>query len=266
MKTAARVSVVPTCRVERTSCEVLHTRDDGQFHQVEDPDGEHVPPAGDLVAAIGEDPPHGRVLVPLGACHPGVEEAVGYQLVPLGNRLQVPPDLVAERVAACRDVVELLEHRHVYVRLDVAHHTRVAVPVPGSPDAACLVDDPDPLEAGPTELSTREDACDASAHDHDVDIVCDRFALYEGSERVVTVTGEVLVGPQVANVCAPGDQPPVAFGEVLGTDGFGVVAGRRRSGPGHAATLCQVRISASWAGSAGTRRSSSTGWYPSLGQ
>ena len=40
----------------------------------------------------------------------------------VGDRVEVPPDLLAERVAGRGDVVHLLEHRHVDVRLDVAHH------------------------------------------------------------------------------------------------------------------------------------------------
>ena len=137
-------------------------------------------------------------------------------------------DLLAERVTPGGDVVELLEHRHVDVRLDVAHHPGVPVPVPGAPDAARLVDDADPLDAGLAELGAGEHPGDPPAHDHDVDLVDDRVALDERRERVVTVAGEVLVGPQVADVGAAGDQPLVAFGEVLGTDGFGVVAARLR--------------------------------------
>ena len=174
---AAGVLVVPPRRVERAPGEVLHARDGGQLHEVEDPDGEDVPAAADLVAAVGADPPPGRVLVPFGAGHPGVEQGIGYEVEPVGDRLEVAPDLLAECVAPGGDVVELLEHRHVDVRLDVAHHARVAVPVPGAPDAAGLVDDADPLDAGLAELGAGEDPGDPAAHDHDIDVVGDRVAL-----------------------------------------------------------------------------------------
>ena len=136
VRAAAGVLVVPPRRVERAPGEVLHARDGGQLHQVEDPDGQHVPAAADLVAAVGVDPPAGCVLVPLGPGHPGVEQGVVHQVEPVGDRLEVAPDLLAEGVTPGGDVVELLEHRHVDVRLDVAHHPGVAVPVPGAPDAA----------------------------------------------------------------------------------------------------------------------------------
>ena len=68
-----------------------------------------------------------------------------------------------------------------------------------------------------------EDPGDPPAHDDDVDLVGDRVALGDRGERVVTVAGEVLVGLQVADVGAVGDQPLVALGEVLGADGLGVV-------------------------------------------
>ncbi len=164
------------------------------------------------------------------------------------------PDLLAEGVPLGRDVVELLEHREVDVRLDVAHHARVAVPVPGAPDAARLVDDADPLDAGLAEVGAGEDAGDPPAHDHDIDVVGDRVALDDRRERVVTVAGEVLVGPQVADVGPAGDQPLVALGEVLGADGLGVVARGRWMEPRHVATLGQVWRSASGAGSSRTLR------------
>ena len=112
---APRVLVLPPCGVERAPGEVLHARDYGKLHEAEDPDGEHVPTAGDLVTAVGADPPPGRVLVPLGAGHPGVEQGVIHQVEPVGDPLEMAPDLLAERVAVGGDVVELLEHRDVAV-------------------------------------------------------------------------------------------------------------------------------------------------------
>ena len=118
--------------------------------------------------------------------HPGVEQGVVHEVEAVGERLEVVQDLLAEGVAPGGDVVELLEHRQVDVRLDVAHHARVAVPVPGAPDAARLVDDADPLDAGLAEVGAGQDPGDPPAHDHDVDVVGDRVALddrREGSSR-----------------------------------------------------------------------------------
>src|ERR1700684_995599 len=115
-------------------------------------------------------------------------------------------DLLAEGVTPGGDVAELLEQREVDVRLDIAHHARVAVPVPGTPDPTRLVDDADPLDAGLAELGPDRDSGDPSAHDHDIDLVDHGSALGDRRERIVTVTGEVLVGLQVADLGAGGGQ------------------------------------------------------------
>ncbi len=223
VRAAAGVPIVPPRRVERAPGKVLHARDGGQLHEVEDPDGQHIPAAADHVAAVGVDPPPGCALVPLGAGHPGVEQGVGHQVEPVGDRLEMEPDLLAERVALGGDVVELFEHGHVDVRLDVTHHAGVAVPVPGAPYAAGLVHDADPLDAGLTEIGGSQDAGDPPTHDHHVDLVGDRVALDYRRERVLAVAGEVPVGPEVADVGAAGDKPLVPFGEVLGPHGLGIV-------------------------------------------
>ena len=190
--------------------------------------------------------------MPFGPGHRRVEEGVGLELEALGDRLEVVPDLLAEGVTPGRDVVELLEHREVHVRLDVAHHARVPVPVPGSADATRLIDDADPLETGLAELGPGQDTGDPPTDDHDVNLVHDGVALDDRCERVITVVGEMLVGPQVADFGPTGDQAPVALGEVLGPDRLGVEDGgslgcrrrflseggrRRWTGPGHGPKL-----------------------------
>ena len=147
------------------------------------------------------------------------------------------PDLLAEGVAPGRDVVELLEHRHVDVRLDVAHHTRVTVPVPGAPDAAGQVHDADPLDAGLAEAGTGEQPRDPPADDHGIDLVDRGVPLDQRCERVLTVPGEVLIGLEVADAGAVGNQSLVALGQVLGADGLGVVAFVRRMEPRHVAAI-----------------------------
>jgi hypothetical protein len=151
-----------------------------------------------------------------------VEERVGHQVVPVGDRLQVLPDLLAERVALLRDVVELLEHRQVDVRLDVAHDAGVAVPVPGAADAAGLIDDADPLDPRLAQVGAGDDPRDPPAHDHHVDLVGDGVALSHRGERVVPEPSEVLVAGQVPDVGAAGDQPLVPLGQVLLADGIWV--------------------------------------------
>ena len=207
---------------------VLHSGDGGQLEQVEDTDRQYVPAAGDLVTSVGADPPAGSIFQPLGAGHPGVEQGVGHEVVPVGDCLEVLEDLLAERVPTRGDVLELFEHRHIDVRLDVAHHARVAVPVPGTPDAARLVDDADPFDARLAEPGSGQGPGDTPAHDHDVDVVGDRLAVHYGGEGIVTVVGEALVVAQVTDGHATGHEPLVALREVLGTDGLGVEVLDRR--------------------------------------
>ena len=230
---AARVLVVPARRVERRPREVLHAVDVGQLQQVQDPHGEHVPAAVDLVAAVRVDAPPRQLVMPFGAQNPRVEEGVVVEVEPVGDRLEVTQDLLTGRVAPCGDVVELLEHRQVDVGLDVAHHAGVAIPVPGSSHATGLIDDADALHTGLAELDAGEDSCDPAADDHDVDVVDDRVALGHRRERVVAVVGEMLVGAQVPDVGAPGNQPLVPFGEVLGADLLGVEGCAWWVGPMH---------------------------------
>ena len=79
--------------------------------------------------------------------------------------------------AVLGDVPELLEHRHVDVRLDVAHHPWIAVPVPGAPDATGQVDDPDPLHAGLAEAGAGKHPGDPPADDDGIDVVGHRFPV-----------------------------------------------------------------------------------------
>ena len=254
VRAAAGVAVVPPGGVERAPGEVLHARDGGELHEIEDPHGQDIPAAADLVAPVGADAPASRVLFPLGPGHPGVEQGIVHQVEPIGDGLEVAPDLLAEGVAPGGEVVELLEHRHVHVGLDVAHDPGVAVPVPGAPDATGLVDDADPLDAGLAEAGAGQDPGDSPAHHHHIDVVGDRVALDERRERVVPVAGEVLVDLQVPDIGPVGNQPLVALGEVFGPHRLRVVA-RRRLGSGHTAILPTIGFSTS-AGASSVRSES----------
>jgi hypothetical protein len=151
-----------------------------------------------------------------------VEERVLDQVEPLGQGLEVVADLVAERVAVLRYAVELLQHREVDVGLDVAHHPRVAVPVPRPADAAGMVDDPYALHAGLAQVGAGQHPGDAAAHDDDVDLLDDRLALDPGREGVRPEASEVLVAGEVADVGPTGYEPLVPLGQVLGVDGLEV--------------------------------------------
>ena len=221
-RAAAGVVVVPPCRVECAPREAVHPRDHRQLHQVEDSDGEYVVAAGEFVAPVGAHGPSARAVVPGGAGDVGVEEGVGHQLEAVRDGLQVPSDLLAEGVAPGGDVVEFFEHRQVLVGLDVAHHPRVAIPVPGAADPACRIDDPDARDTGLAEMSAREQPGDAASDDHHVGIVGDGLPLDDRREGVGPVPRDELVVRQIADGRPAGNEPPVALRAVFGVHGFGI--------------------------------------------
>src|SRR5262245_30139196 len=153
----ARVLPVPATRVERLALEVLHARDHRDLHEVEDAGGDDEPARVELVAPVGVEDPAPFALVPFALHDAGVEQRVVLQAELLADRVEIEADLLAERVASGGDVAHLLEHRHVDVRLDVAHDARVPVPVPGAADPAGLVDQADVVDAGVAQLRAGDD-------------------------------------------------------------------------------------------------------------
>ena len=91
-------------------------------------------------------------------------------------RLQCAKISVALGVFLGRDVAQLLEQRHVHVRLDVARDARVPVPVPGAADVGGLVDQPDALHAELAQPRSGEQSAETGADDRDVDLVGQRCA------------------------------------------------------------------------------------------
>ena len=100
-------------------------------------------------------------------------------------RLTVREDLVALGVLLGRDVAQLLEQRHVHVRLDVAGDARIPVPVPGAAHVGGLVDQPDALHTQFAQPGAGEKPSEPGADDRDVDLVGQGVA------------GEIRVAPGV---------------------------------------------------------------------
>ena len=165
---AAGVLVVPPGGVERLALEVLHPRDPGQLHEVEDP-GRHRRGTGPGSRRRGRcgSPSASRRSSHSLVSTPVWNSASSTRPYFVRDRVEVPADLVAGRVARRGDVVHLLEHRHVDVGLDVAQHAGVAVPVPGPADPAGLVDQPDPLHARLAQLRAEDHAARPGADDRD---------------------------------------------------------------------------------------------------
>ena len=165
---------------------------------------------------IGVNLPPAGFVVPHRPGDRGVEQGIGHEVESVSDCLQMLPNLFAERVAPGRDVVEFLQHRKVLVGLDVAHHARIAIPVPGATDATGGFDDPDPLDTGFAQVSAGEDTGVAAADDDHVGVVADRVPVCIRGEGVGAITGDEFVVGQVADGCAPGNETLVALGEVLG--------------------------------------------------
>jgi hypothetical protein len=102
-----------------------------------------------------------------------------------GDALAVREDLRALRVLLSWDVAQLLEQRHVHVRLDIAGDTRIPIPVPGASHVGGLVDQPDALHAQFAESGTGEKPSEPGADNRDVDLVGQRVA------------DEILIAPRI---------------------------------------------------------------------
>ena len=106
----------------------------------------------------------------------GLKADVAIQVVVFGDAPTVREDLVALGVLLGRDVAQLLEQRHVHVRLDVTGDARVPVPVPGAAHVGGLVDQPDALHAEFAQPGPGEKPSEPGADDRDVDLVGQRLA------------------------------------------------------------------------------------------
>ena len=93
----------------------------------------------------------------------------------LGDAPAVRQDLRALGVLLGRDVAELLEQRHVHVRLDVTGDARVAVPVPGAAHVGRLVDQPHAVDAELAQPRARQQSAEAGTDDRHVDLVGQRL-------------------------------------------------------------------------------------------
>ena len=139
------------------------------------------------------------VLVPLGAGHRGVEQAVVVEAELLRHLLAVLEDLEARRELHRREVLHLLQQREVRVGLDVAGDARVAVPVPGAADVAAPLAEADVVEAGLGELVPQQQTGEAGADDEDVALVGQGFTL-DRRRRVVVL--EVLGELRPPSACS----------------------------------------------------------------
>jgi hypothetical protein len=166
----------------------------------------------------------------------------------VSDRLAVGQDLRCAGVLLGRDAAELLEQRQIDVRLDVAHRAGVAVPVPGAPEVAALLDDPDVLYARLAQPRAGEEAPEAAADHERLDLVLQRRAAEPRLDvRVLDVAREAAAHLDVLRV-AVGAQPLVALRAVARAQRVGVEAEARgcravRVGGGSGLRHAGVRLS-----------------------
>ena len=220
--TTAGVLVVPARGVERRALERPPCPGmAGSFMRLRIPTAMITVPGADLVAAVGADAPSATRSSSHSArarrrCGTARRRRgrTGRAIASRCWRISSP-----ERVARRRDVVHLLEHRHVDVRLDVAHHARVAVPVPGAADAAGLVDQADAVDARACAAARRRRRrrCRAPMIATSTSSVTGSRSAYR-RERILAVLGDAVVVRQVADRRPRRHHALVALGLVLRPD------------------------------------------------
>jgi hypothetical protein len=128
--TPARILPVPSTAVEIFALEVLDTRDPRKLGQLEGPRGGDNPFCLDLIVAIRLYPPERRIIAPTQLHSLGLEKGLGVHVVLFRQRFGMLSYFVAICIFQCRNVVDILEHRHVDIRFDVTLHAWITVPVP----------------------------------------------------------------------------------------------------------------------------------------
>jgi hypothetical protein len=236
---ATGVGVVPSAGVEGVAGEVLDALDARQLLHLQGTGPDPDEPGGEVVAAVGADPPAGAGLVPGEVGDLGVEEGVVVETELLADPATVLEDLGAVGVLLGRHVAGLLEERHVDHRGGVTHDPGVAVPVPGTPEVPRLVDDPDVVDARLLQSGADQQAGETPADEGEGDVVVHRLPIDHLGVGVFGVVGEP---PGEADVLieAVGAQPLVPLLGVPPQDGPFVVRG-----DGHRAVLSFFSIRSS---------------------
>jgi len=224
-----RVGEVPAAGVEQVPTEGLDAGEARELRAAQGPDGGHDVARRHAVVTIGGHDPTGGLVVP---AHPGDQSAearVVVEAVAAGDRPTVLEDLGTVRVLLGRKVPDLLQEGQVDVRLDVALHSRIAVPVPGAPHVGARLHDANAPESGLAQARARQQSAESSAHDYDVDVVVERGPREVGIRiRIGQETGE-FAGELAVLVVAVGSKALVAFLAVPGPDRVEVGGAHRRS-------------------------------------
>src|SRR5262249_46760093 len=117
------------------------------------------------IAAVGLDQPFAFVLDPPCAGDGGLKACLLLKAVVLADLSTELERLRRIRIAMLRSVVEFLKQRQVDVRLDIALRAGIAVPIPGHPEVAAIICDPNVAKSRMMKTCTCQKSAESAARD-----------------------------------------------------------------------------------------------------
>jgi hypothetical protein len=171
------------------------------------------------IAAIGADHPARAGLVPGQLRDLGVEQGVLIQPELPPDALALLQDLRRVSVLLARHVPGFFQQRHVDHGGGVALGARIAVPVPGAPEVAALLDDAHVPHPRLHQPCAGDQPGETTAHEGEGHMVGLRLALFERGVGIVQIVGEPPRDLEIL-VVAVRPQALVPFGDVLGQQGL----------------------------------------------
>ena len=231
---AAGVVVVPSAGVERVAFEGVDAGDAGQLGPAEGSDGHDHEPGPHPVVVVGVQHPPVVGVVPVHLVDPGSKADIPVQVEVAAQRLAVFQDLRPVGVLLLGHVAHLFQHGQVDVRLDIALHAGVLVPVPGAAEFGPGLDHADALHPELPQAGACQEPAESGADDGHIHLVGQRRPGDAGLSRIVQIAGELPVHGDVL-VVAVSPQALVALLTVFLPEGVGVEVhpAARREGVGH---------------------------------
>mmetsp|Transcript_126972 Transcript_126972/g.270714 ORF Transcript_126972/g.270714 Transcript_126972/m.270714 type:complete len:255 (-) Transcript_126972:217-981(-) len=222
----AGIVVIETGGVEDMPLEAFDARHTGQLRLREGAEIHDDVARPEGIPTAGADSPHAFVILPPQSCDRRTEASVFVKAVRLRNELRVGEDFRLLGILHRRDVAELLAKRHVDVGLNVAHGSRVAIPVPSSAYVARLVEDSNVLRVHPLhdQSCPSTQAPVARAHDANLHLVGEwcwppaggtGVRVFEHALETLVVLSEIDDALVLLAALGAGIQPLVALSSVL---------------------------------------------------
>ena len=219
---AAGVLIVPAAGVEGVALEGLDAGDARQLGLVQGAVGHDHEAGAHGVAVVGRDDPALGRLVPGQVLDRGLEAGVLVEVIVPGDAARMLEDLGRLGVAHLGDEAGLLQQGQVDQALDVAGRAGIAVPVPGAAEVAGRLDHAQGLHPGLAQAGAGQEAAEAAADHHHLDLVGQGRA-FDGrlDVGVVAEVGEPAGDLQVLIVAVRADAL-VALGAVAVPEGVRV--------------------------------------------